>query len=428
MNKLAKTLIYTLITSLSSAIATASPQINLEPLIKVDGNKLVDTNNQPVVLRGFGLGGWLMPEGYMLGFKKPHDSPTGIRNAIIELTDEQTADEFFRRYERNYVTKSDIEHIAKWGFNSVRLPFNANRLMPPAKQNDARNYVYDESALQLIDNLVHWASEQKLYIILDMHAAPGGQSIHNIADSGGVARLWEEPEVYWPRTIALWQMLAKRYANNPYVIGYDVLNEPMLPGTEELGKDKQHLHDNMPLRELYIEISQAIRKEDHGNKILFLEGGFWGQNMKDLLPAWDKNTVYAYHAYPAPTSIEAFPKSVKDVMAAGHPVWFGEWGENWNALDWSQWLSFNSQITELMENNTVGWSWWTTKKFTYSTQAWQCHSPQGINIVQNYLNKRGPKPPKAMAKHVFLTMADNLATKKCYFNSALIKALGGKIK
>ncbi|MBW8191594.1 glycoside hydrolase family 5 protein [Neiella marina] len=411
---------------LTVAVAQAS---NDEPTshVTIKGAELIDQQGNTVVLRGFGVGGWLMPEGYMLDFPKPHDSPQAIRRAIVDMTDEATAQTFFKRYEQNYVTESDIAQVAAWGFNSIRLPFNAERLMPRDQQGGT-SYVFDPSGVALIDNLVAWASKHHLYVILDMHAAPGGQSIHNIADSGGVARLWEQSEIYWPQTIALWQMLAERYKSNPWVIGYDVLNEPMMPGTEALGKSKMDQHDNTQLRAFYIELTKAFRAVDNGTKIMFLEGGFWGQNMKDLLPAWDPNIAYSYHAYPAPTSIAEFPQSVQDVMDAGHPVWFGEWGENWNELDWHDWLAFNTQVTALMEARPVGWSWWTTKKFARSTQPWQCFHPAGFSVIRNYLSNRGPKPEKDVAKRILLQMADNLATDQCHFNRGLVEALGGSVK
>ena len=395
--------------------------------LSVLNNTIVDSSGNAIVLRGFGLGGWLMPEGYMLGFPKPHDSPGTIRSAVIDMTDESTATEFFLRYEENYVTEDDIAAIKSWGFNSLRLPFNADRIMPRKNQSKTTPYNYDQTGLALIDKLVNWATKHHLYVILDMHAAPGGQSKHNIADSGGIARLWEEPDVYWPQTIALWKMLADRYKSNPWVVGYDVLNEPMLPGTEELGGEKQDLHNNRPLRELYIEISKAIREVDQGTKILFLEGGFWGQNMKDLLPSWDQNTAYSYHAYPAPTSLDGIQSSVKNVIAEGHPVWLGEWGENWNNLDWQDWLIFNKKVTTLMEKELVGWSWWTTKKFGKVTQPWHCHYPEGFSVIQNYLLDRGPKPTKGFAKEVLLTMVDNLKSEKCSFVPSLVGSLGGDV-
>ncbi|NMP16331.1 cellulase family glycosylhydrolase [Thalassotalea sp. Y01] len=395
--------------------------------LKVEQNKLVNSKGEAVVLTGFGLGGWLMPEGYMLGLPKPYDSPRRIRNAVVDLTDQATADKFFTLYEANYVSEDDIKAIASWGFNSLRVPFNADRIMPRDKQGKSAPYYFDPSGLALLDNVVAWASKYQLYVILDMHAAPGGQSAHNIADSDGVARLWHEPEVYWPQTIALWETLARRYKDNPWMIGYDVLNEPMLPGTEELGGDKFEQHDNMPLRELYMQISKALRNIDQGKKILFLEGGFWAQNMKDLLPAWDANTVYAFHAYPAPTSIEQLPASVKEVMAADHPVWFGEGGENWNKLAWQDWLAFNRKFTTMMERDMVGWSWWTTKKFARATQPWQCHHPQGFSVITTYLANRGPKPSKEFASDVLLKMVENLATEQCRLLPEFVESIGGKL-
>ncbi len=398
-----------------------------ENKLRVHGNQLFDHNDKPVTLRGFGLGGWLMPEGYMVEFPKPYQSPTGIWNAVVDLTDETTAKKIFELYEKNYVTESDIKAIKQWGFNSLRVAFNSHRLIPRQKQRVGKPLVYDDSGLTLLDKVVKWASKYELYVVLDMHGAPGAQSIHNIADAIEGALLWEKPDIYWPRTIQLWRDLATRYRDNPWVIGFDLLNEPMLPGTEELGGEKQAQHDNTALRELYKKITAAIREVDEGKKIVFVEGGFWANNFNDMLPPWDSNLVYTFHQYPPPLHKETFPTTLLAIMEKGYPVWFGEGGENWNKLKWNEWLEFNAAFTSMLEKETVGWNWWTTKKFTRVTQPWQCHLPEGFAKIKNYLSDNGPKPEKREAKRILMQFAENLATDKCTLVPEMVRSIGGKL-
>ncbi|VUD59114.1 Endoglucanase C307 [Thalassocella blandensis] len=396
--------------------------------LQVDGRWLVDNNGHKVVLRGFGLGGWMLPEGYMLEFPNPYSSPTKIREAVVDLTGEKAATKFFELYESNYVTQQDLAKVKSWGFNSIRIAFNANRILPPAKQKDPEQLVFDESGMALLDKAVRWSAQQELYVILDMHGAPGGQSSHNIADAVDGALLWEKPEIYQPRTIALWQALAKRYNENPWVIGYDLINEPILPGTEELGWEKLEQHNNQPLRDLYGRLTQAIREIDQGKKILFIEGGFWAQQFKDLTPPWDDNMVYTFHAYPAPSKVEQLPKYVKELHAAGYPIWFGEGGENYSKLKWQEWLEHNRAFTSMLEKETVGWSWWTTKKFSRTTQPWQCFLPEKFSLIRNYLAGHGPKPSQAEAQKILFAYVKNLQTKRCEFIPEMLQSIGGKLK
>lgn len=408
------------------ASALASQTLAANNLLHVQGQYLHDEQGERVTLLGFGLGGWLMPEGYMLGFPSPYDSPRGIRQAVENLTDKKFSDQFFERYEDVYVTKKDLAAIKRWGFNSLRLPFNANQLLPDLQGQ--RELKLDPQALKRIDDLVRWASELGLYVILDMHAAPGGQSKHNIADAVDGAQLWLKPEVYWPQAIAIWQQLARRYNDEPWVIGYDLLNEPMVPGSEELGGNKLKEHDNSKLLRFYRDTTRAIRSVDQGKKILFIEGGFWAQNLYQLMPPWDDNMVYAFHAYPAPGEVENLPEAVALAYAKGYPLWFGEGGENYAKLPWHAWLAHNSKFTKMLEQHTIGWSWWTTKKMARATQLWHCDLPQGFDQLRLYLQGFAPKPSTSSSKKILQQYVKNLKTSNCHFLPQVVESLGGNLR
>ncbi|MDN8694017.1 cellulase family glycosylhydrolase, partial [Staphylococcus aureus] len=74
------------------------------------------------------------------------------------------------------------------------------------------------------------------------------------------------------KTIALWKKLAERYANEPWIAGYDILNEPNW-GFEDLANDKNGLKEqkNVPLKELMVAITKAIREVDQKH-IVIIEG------------------------------------------------------------------------------------------------------------------------------------------------------------
>lgn len=141
---------------------------NAQAFIKTYGQDFVDSSGTKVFFKGMGLGGWLVPEGYMLhipGF----GSPSSIREMIVELIGEENTAEFYRRYEHNYVNEKDIARLAEMGFNSIRLPFNYRMLTPEDQPG-----VYLEEGFRQIDTLVSWCRKYDLWVILDMHCAPGG--------------------------------------------------------------------------------------------------------------------------------------------------------------------------------------------------------------------------------------------------------------
>jgi endoglucanase len=191
---------------------TALPQ----GFLKTSGKKIVNGYGQEVLLRGMGLGGWLLQEGYMLHTSGFADAQWQIRQKISDLIGEAKTEEFYQLYRSKYVQKKDIDKLREWGFNSVRLPMHYN-LFNPAPG------VWIEEGYKYIDSLLSWCRPNNMYVILDLHAAAGGQSANNISDyNPALPSLWES-ESNQLRTIELWKRIAQRYASEELIGGYDIL-------------------------------------------------------------------------------------------------------------------------------------------------------------------------------------------------------------
>jgi len=160
---------------------------------------------------------------------------------------------------RGYVcgmVQEDFKKISDWGFNVIRLGIIWDGLEPEPG-------VYNDSMFQCLDERIGWARENGLYVILDMH-----QDLYSVQFSDGAPEwatltddqphftgaVWSDaylisPAVqtafdnFWNNTPAsdgvgiqdhyanLWKYIAERYADEPAVIGYDLMNEPFI-GTE----------------------------------------------------------------------------------------------------------------------------------------------------------------------------------------------------
>jgi endoglucanase len=307
--------------------------------LKVSGTKIVNDKNEEVILRGMGLGGWHVPEGYMFGMSDFANAAWEIRNKIVEVVGPQNADTFFTAFRANFVTRKDIERLAQQGFNSVRMPMHFQFFVKQSAPD-----VWIESGFVVMDSLLRWCGDNKIYLILDLHAAPGGQSANNISDyNPALPSLWDL-ESNKTLTIALWKKLAERYSKELWIGGYDILNEPawnLAP-------------NNAPLRSLYLSITSAIRQVDT-NHIIFAEGNWYATDFGGLTPAWDKKLVYSFHKYWNTNDLASISGYNGMRSTYNVPLWMGESGENSNT--W-----FTDAIT-LLENNKIGWSWWTLKKF-----------------------------------------------------------------
>ena len=81
------------------------------------------------------------------------------------------------------------------------------------------------SGFTYFDRIVEWCREENLYVLFDMHCAPGGQTGDNIDDSYGFPYLFSSQSSQ-DLMSEIWVNIAKRYKNEPIVIGYDILKEP----------------------------------------------------------------------------------------------------------------------------------------------------------------------------------------------------------
>src|SRR5271170_3485503 len=156
--------------------------------VHAQGGQLVDGHGQVLMLRGTNLGNWLVREGYMFHFDDGPQSTREIEALTNELLGPDAARKFWRDYMDRYVTRDDIQFIKQAGFNSIRIPFHYKYFLAG-----------DDEGFALLDRVIGWSREAGLYVILDMHCAPGGQTGTNIDDS------WGYPSIYGsasPHTIA----------------------------------------------------------------------------------------------------------------------------------------------------------------------------------------------------------------------------------
>ena len=148
-------------------ILSSSVYCQMERYITSKGNQIIDLDGKPILLKGINLGNWLVPEGYFIKFKEVN-SPNRIYNFFNTLIGPAEARKFWNTYRENYITFDDIKKIKLLGFNSIRIPFHYSLFI---KEDDNK---LEGIGYQLIDNLVKWCKEESIYLLLDMHCAPGG--------------------------------------------------------------------------------------------------------------------------------------------------------------------------------------------------------------------------------------------------------------
>ena len=302
--------------------------------VHTSGAELVDGSGKPLMLRGTNLGNWLEPEGYMFHLGDTAQSPREIEQLSYELIGPAKADAFWKQWREDYITEGDMDRIKAMGFNSVRVPIHW-------KFFDAEN----AEGFRLLDRLMQWAHKDHIYVIIDLHCAPSGQTGTNIDDSDGYPWLFLSPEAQ-KHTIEIWRRIASHYAKDPMVLGYDLLNEP-IPHFPQLSRF------NSDLEPLYRRISAAVREVDR-NHVLILGGAQWDSNFKVFGKPFDANVMYTFHKYWTATDASVIKEYLEFRDKYKVPIWLGESGENKD-----EWVA---AFTKTLEDNHIGWCFWPYKK------------------------------------------------------------------
>lgn len=388
--------------------------------LKTDGKKIVNGKGENILLRGMGLGGWMLQEGYMLRINKDGQQ-YNIRKKLEEYTSPRQTQEFYDAWLANHVRKIDIDSLKSWGFNSVRLPMHYNLYTLPVEKEPVKGQnTWLEKGFQLTDSLLMWCKANNIYLILDLHAAPGGQGNQlEISDRDSTKpSLWDSEENRG-KTVALWKKLAERYKDEPMIAGYDILNETNF-GFEDPVNDRMGLNEkkNEPLARLLKEITKAIREVDNKH-IIIIEGNGFSNNYNGILPPWDSNMVLSFHKYWTFNT----DKEIKSMLDARDkyniPVWVGESGENSNV-----WFT---EAIALFEKHNIGWSWWPAKKMGIGNPL-EIFANHNFMQLVDFLNGKRQQPKESDIYSGIIEAAVYSKLEYCIFHPDVIDAMFRQVR
>lgn len=386
--------------------AAAPPQF-----ITIDGTDLVSPDGGKFFIRGTNLGNWLNPEGYMFGFKRAGSAHL-IDQMFRQLAGPEFTNEFWRRFKDNYITEEDIRFIASTGANTIRLPFHYKLFT----DEDYMGLTSSQDGFARIDSVIRWSRDAGVYVILDMHDAPGGQTGDNIDDSYGYPWLFE-CEASQQLFCDIWRRIAERYADEPVVLGYDLINEPIAPYFDNMEEI------NLRLEPLYKRVTAVIREVDT-NHIIMLGGPQWNSRFH-VFEDWkfDDKIMYTCHRYggdPIPESITGFTE-FRD--RTGIPMYMGEIGHN--TYEWM------SDFCRTMEGCNIGYTFWPYKKINNSSFAgivppdnWDvvvafAESPRGT-----YNEIREARPDQAVARKAMEDFLESVKFANNTIDKQYVEALG----
>ncbi|MFH0735286.1 MAG: cellulase family glycosylhydrolase [bacterium] len=380
--------------------------------ISARGTQIIDLEGKPILLKGINLGNWLVPEGYFIKFEQI-SSPTRIYNFFNTLIGPSEARKFWNEYRENYIKINDIKKIKELGFNSIRIPFHYSMFF------DEDNNKLEGIGYALLDRLVEWCKIESLYVLLDMHCAPGGQTGDNIDDSFGYPFLFDSIEDQ-KNTIAIWKKLASIYANEPIILGYDFLNEPIAHYF-----DKEKL--NPKLEPFFKQLTEEIRTVDK-NHLFFIAGAQWNSDFSVFGAPFDSKLVYTFHKYWSSTTQDVIQNYIDYSNKYEVPIYLGESGENTN-----QWIK---EFRSVLEKNNIGWCFWPYKKMDSDRCVVSINRTTEFDSIISFANSksisyeeiRNNRPNSQIINKALTDYLENMKLNNCKINYEYLEALGLKNK
>ena len=278
----------------------------------------------------------------------------------------EKTEELRRTFQDHYITEVDVERHAGLGLNLIRVPFWYEAL---ETDRDGEN-AFKTEGWERLDRLVTWARKHEVYLMLDMHGAPGGQSTswHQGLENGGF--LWTNRECI-DKTVRLWSAIARYFKDEPHIAIFNLLNEPMAAPDKETYAS---VHD---------EIYQAIRAEDTRH-IVMIDDGYKSTEFltspKEM--CWE-NAMFSLHLYPGGGSPDEYLGNIDNELKTFDdaferfdcPIYIGEFNAA-DGNDGSPDMAAEAMglVLDRLNRRGLHWGFWTWKYYS-DTSIWGLYHP-----------------------------------------------------
>ena len=371
----------------TKAEAVSKPIIASD-FLKADGKQLKNDYGRGNImqLKGTNAGGymiqefWMCPTNYSSDNNYKVNCQMDIYKTLKERFGESKMRDLVNVYEDNYWTEKDFDNCESLGINCIRLPlwymnfvdFDGNML---------------DNAFDRIDWFIQEAGKRGIYVIIDMHGAPGSQngSDHSGIDGGNNKQ--GESQFFWGNNAAanqqlyynIWAKIADHYKDNPTVAGYDLLNEPFCTYRYNSPYSDSDLHNL--LWGFYDKAYDTIRNIDK-NHVIIMEATWDPIDLPDPSNyGWD-NVMYEYHNYLYDDydnanggQIENMKKKLNAITKADYnvPSYMGEFAYMNNTKAWSDGV-------KLLDDYGINWTTWTYK-VTGTNNNWGLYNQSGLDPV-----------------------------------------------
>ncbi|MBR1810064.1 MAG: cellulase family glycosylhydrolase [Clostridia bacterium] len=315
--------------------------------LRTEGERIVNADGETVVLRGANFGGWGIMEDWFCPFNAPSGEEI-VYQTLVSRFGQEAAHALFQNYRSNWITEQDYKNVAELGMNVIRLPIWYRNF-----QSDDNGTWYRDAAGNIdfseLDQVVSLCKKYGLYLIIDLHGLPGYQNDYDHCGQSKSMSLFDDTDAgkrYREVVTDFWVTVAARYADEPTIAMYDLMNEPL--GTN-ITREKG-------LQQAFWDFSDALYKAIRAvdNRHIITMEAIWDPS---AIPSPDvygwENIVYQEHLYDV--SNPAMLHKANEIRKAdyGSPFYIGEFYPRGIA-------SFDYMLS-LYNKRELNWTTWTYK-------------------------------------------------------------------
>lgn len=368
-------------------------------ILKVEGTKIVDSETgKTVVLKGTATGGHLNMENFITGYPG-HE--TEHKLIMKEVMGEEKFNYFFDKFYEYFWTDADAKFFKSVNLNCLRIPFNYRHFL----DDDGDLFTIKPKGFELLDRMVDICAKNEIYVVLDLHAVPGGQNQDWHSDSAThKAEFWQF-KVFQDAVVNLWTKIAEHYKGNEWIAGYNPLNEP---------SDSKHTR----LVAFYTRIEKEIRKIDPDH-ILYFDGNTYAADFSAFPDTPFPNSVIAIHDYtkygfPGFTydaseeqklkMLRSYNRKIEYAIRTKIPVWNGEFGPVYSsevrgntdveATNEKRYQVLRDQLAIYKQGDpsgdgaAIGWSIWVYKDIGYQGLTYVSPKSKWFQLLGDWLLKK----------------------------------------
>ncbi|MBP7126652.1 cellulase family glycosylhydrolase [Myxococcota bacterium] len=279
------------------------------------------------------------------------DADLSLRQVLADRFGTEGRDALLDTFQQSWITEDDIAWIAAQGFNLVRIPIGYRSLVRGPDVEAPGGLDWNPRTLQRLDRLLRWCARHRVWAVVDIQEAPGGQNLYT-----GTSGLFQNPAMQ-TLTVRMWEFLSDLLRDRPEVAAYSLLAEPY-------GAPDAAARDAM-----YDRIVKAIRARGD-DTLCVIHDGFFGM---DTLPVasqkgW-RNVIYSTHLFEwTTTDVDGYrflfdyvygPKFQQAQEAQGVPYYIGSFS-TFRDEDWA--YEAAALVVDWMEQRGDSWSLWTYKR------------------------------------------------------------------